>query len=115
MIQEHHPCVSSGTRPEGGSLPTNTRNPIRKGPRTLATALPQVLLLALLVLLVAGCAQAQSPPSAEKEQPSKQPRDQGAEKQVAEKKSEPVSGKLEHPALGEKDAPVVMVEYSDYQ
>ena len=115
MIQEYHPCVSSGTRPEGDSLPNDTRNPAGKGPRSLVTALPQVLLLAVFILLVAGCAQAQSPSSAEKEQPSKQPRDQGAEKQVAEKKSEPASDKLEHPALGEKDAPVVMVEYSDYQ
>lgn len=84
-------------------MPIDTRDPVREGPRSLVAPLP-------LILLLAGCAQAQSPPSGEKDQPSEQP-----EKQAAEKKPEPAAGGLEHPALGEKDAPVVMVEYSDYQ
>lgn len=91
-------------------MPTNTRDTVREGPRSLATPLPQILLIALLVLLVAGCAQAQSPSSSGKDQPSEQP-----EKQAAEKKPEPAAGGLDHPALGEKGAPVVMVEYADYQ
>lgn len=100
---------------------TDTRNHARKGPHTLVTVLPRVLLLALLVLLVAGCAQAQSPSSAEKEQPSKQPQKQTSDKSSGPAASESdageslTGGKLDHPALGEKGAPVVMVEYSDYQ
>jgi len=102
---------------------TDPRNSARKGPRTLVTSLPQILLLAVFILLVAGCAQAQSPSSAEKEQPSKQPQKQTSDKSSEQAASESESaageseagGKLEHPTLGDADAPVVMTDYSDYQ
>ncbi|MEJ7819160.1 MAG: hypothetical protein WKF44_02530 [Rubrobacteraceae bacterium] len=101
---------------------TDPRNSAEKGPRTLVTSLPQILLLAVFILLVAGCAQAQSPSSAEKEQPSKQPQKQTSEKSSepseknsAAKEQAPKSGKLGHPTLGDADAPVVMTNYSDYQ
>lgn len=85
------------------------------------TPLPRILLLALFVLLVAGCAQAQSPSSAGKERPSKQPQKQTSDGSSRQASSEATAGesgaggKLGHPALGEKGAPVVMVEYADYQ
>jgi len=77
-----------------------------------------LVLAALVAAILAGCGGAGSggsSQSSEKQQASRtggssgqKPDDEGLSKQTSE-------GRLGHPALGSADAPVVLIEYSDYQ
>ena len=75
----------------------------------LLIGLPLIVIIAAAAILLSG----------EGDRPSQS---SGPEKQSSEKKEQASGGDqpsgdrtLGHPALGEADAPVVLVEYSDYQ
>jgi len=76
----------------------------------LFVGLPLIAIIAIAAVVFAG-GEESAPQNAGQEQ-----RPSGAEEQASDG-DEPASGdeRLGHPALGDADAPVVMVEYSDYQ
>ncbi|HET7480643.1 MAG TPA: hypothetical protein VFJ72_14140 [Rubrobacteraceae bacterium] len=94
---------------------TDTRKSARRGVWTPIAVLTPIFLLGLVVLFAAGCGQAQRSSSAEEKQASKPSSEQSAKKPEPAARESRTGGRLEHPALGEKGAPVVMVEYADYQ
>lgn len=73
--------------------------------------LPVMALVVLVALLFAGCGNRGTGGGHQASQSSVQNSTQSAKKGQASE----AEVKLVHPALGEKNAPVVMVEYGDYQ
>ena len=83
-------------------MPETTNNTERMAQR-LVLWLP----LIAAALLISACASQSSQPSAQKERPSG---NGGGGEETTQGGDE-----LGHPVLGDADAPVVMVEYADYQ
>jgi len=111
-----------GTYLEGGSLLTDTNgNPGgEKGVRgtkrawPLFVGLPLIILIAVAAVVFSGGeegaprSESGRPPAGE--EPAGQPSQAGGGQQASGGEKE-----LGHPALGEAGAPVVMIEYGDYQ
>ena len=85
-----------------------SRTRLNEGAKTAWPLLFWLPLIAVAALLLSGCA-------------SSQPSGQGAQAEQGEQTSgtggggEASGGELGHPVLGDAGAPVVMVEYADFQ
>ena len=78
-----------------------------------------LLILAVLVAtILAGCAgtgSGNSPQTSEEQQTSPSAGSTQQKTEGAESSGQASGDRLGHPALGSRDAPVVLTEYSDYQ
>ena len=80
-----------------------------EGERPAPSLLAGLALFALLVLVAASCGGTAGEQRGEKESQA------GAEKTQSGTDKEQAVADLEDPSLGSENAPVVMVEYADYQ
>lgn len=86
-----------------------SRTSLNEGAKPAWPLLLWVPLVAAFALLLSGCAAQSSQPSGEGSQA-------GESQTGGSRSGEQASrGELGHPALGDAGAPVVMVEYADYQ
>ena len=126
MIHQRGLSVSSGTCLEGGSPLTDTNgNPVKdkdasdgpghaRGAWPLFVGLPLIIILmAVVAVLFSGGEERVSQAGSGQPAGGKEP----AERQAQAERERASGGgeKLGHPALGEVGAPVVMIEYGDYQ
>ncbi len=82
-------------------------------PQPLFARVLFIALISLVAMIFVGCGNQVSGTGGKdgSSQSSGQKKTQSAKKEQASE----AGGKLEHPALGDKNAPLVMVEYGDYQ
>ncbi len=79
----------------------------------LFVGLPLIILIAVAAVAFSGTKERASQPSSDQA-----PGEKGSAGQPSQAEKEQASGgkrELGHPALGEEGAPVVMIEYGDYQ
>jgi hypothetical protein len=76
-----------------------------------------LILIALLatVSYLTGCAGTGSGGSSQAPEEQQASRTTGSPEQKSEASGQARSGRLGHPAIGSPDAPVVLIEYADYQ
>jgi hypothetical protein len=74
-----------------------------------------LLTLTALMITLSACGSAGSYSNASDEQQAARTEVSSGQKHEGEGSSGQGSGRLEHPALGSAEAPVVLTEYSDYQ
>jgi hypothetical protein len=79
-------------------------------------ALTLLILAALAATVFVGCGASGGSPQSSEKQPGSEPANSSGQKaEDASASGKAAGGKLGHPALGSADAPVVLIEYGDYQ
>lgn len=90
---------------------------IEERSRRRKAALPLLTSLGLVTLLVfvAACGGGAESQHAEKEPAAEETQATAENSQVASEEARNTGADLENPSLGDENAPVVMIEYADYQ
>jgi hypothetical protein len=101
-----------GTEPGGRELIGASRDvcKVARGALTL------LILAALAATVFVGCGASGGSPQSSEKQPGSEPANSSGQKaEDTSASGKAAGGKLGHPALGSADAPVLLIEYGDYQ